>query len=195
MMVVSRFEKNSLPNKILCSFVLTAQPHQNIGNRNYCTACVYGNCANGFHTLRRRVIRRAYTIFFARTVEINARLMCLCFSVHKFPQYCVVVKNKEILGLKKRRVDNGKFTLWKKLLYYTHTSHRFVMAIKVFQLPVDSQMKSFYTSIKFIVVFHVNMLQQIHLPLNSVICKHEKIRTKTFQPNYMPITTLTQLLN
>ena len=43
-------------------------------------------------------------------------------------------------------------------------------------------MKTFYISIKFIVVFHVNMLQQLYLPQNSTICKHEKIPSKTFQP-------------
>ena len=43
------------------------------------------------------------------------------------------------------------------------------------ELPVDSQMKTFYKSIKFIVAFHVNMLQQHHLPVHSIICKHEKI--------------------
>ena len=31
-------------------------------------------------------------------------------------------------------------------------------------LPVDGQMRTFYRSIKFIVVFHVNMLPQLHLP-------------------------------
>ena len=33
-MIASRFEKKSLPTKILSSFALTAQPHQNIANRN-----------------------------------------------------------------------------------------------------------------------------------------------------------------
>ena len=33
-MIVSRLEKKSLPTKILCSFTLRAQPHQNIGNKN-----------------------------------------------------------------------------------------------------------------------------------------------------------------
>ena len=51
------------------------------------------------------------------------------------------------------------------------------------QLPVDSQMKTFYISIKFIVVFHVNMLQQLYLPVNSnIIGKEKKIPFKTFQP-------------
>ena len=34
MMIVSRFEKKSLPTKILSSFALTAQPHQDIANRS-----------------------------------------------------------------------------------------------------------------------------------------------------------------
>ena len=33
-MIVSRFEKKSLPTKILSSFAMTAQPHQNIANRS-----------------------------------------------------------------------------------------------------------------------------------------------------------------
>ena len=35
---------------------------------------------------------------------------------------------------------------------------------------------------KFVVAFHVNKLQQVHLPVNSIIGKHEKIPSKTFQP-------------
>ena len=34
MMIVSRFEKKSLPTKILISFDLLAQPHQNIAIRS-----------------------------------------------------------------------------------------------------------------------------------------------------------------
>ena len=44
-------------------------------------------------------------------------------------------------------------------------------------------MKTFYISIKFIVVFHVNMLQQLYLPVNSDICKHRKIPSKTIPGN------------
>ena len=36
-------------------------------------------------------------------------------------------------------------------------------------------------SIKFIVAFYVNILQQLQLPVNSVNGKHEKIPSKTFQ--------------
>ena len=46
--------------------------------------------------------------------------------------------------------------------------------------PVDSQMETFYISIKFIVVLHVNMLQQLHLPVNSIIPKHERNQLKLF---------------
>ena len=44
-------------------------------------------------------------------------------------------------------------------------------------------MKTFYISIKCIVVFHVNMLQQLYLPVNSDICKHRKISSKTIPGN------------
>ena len=47
----------------------------------YSTARVYVNCADEFGTLRRRVVRHVYTIFFARTVEKNTRLVCFCCSV------------------------------------------------------------------------------------------------------------------
>ena len=39
-------------------------------------------------------------------------------------------------------------------------------------------MKTFYISIKFIVAFYVNMLQQLHLPVNSINGKHEKYHLK-----------------
>ena len=43
-------------------------------------------------------------------------------------------------------------------------------------------MKTVYTSIKFIVASHLNMLQLLHLPENSVIKKREKIPPKNFKP-------------
>ena len=43
--------------------------------------------------------------------------------------------------------------------------------------PVDSQMETFYISIKFIVV---SMLQQLHLQVNSIISKHERNQLKLF---------------
>ena len=42
-------------------------------------------------------------------------------------------------------------------------------------LPEDSQMKTVYKSIKFIVEFHVDVLQQFHLPVNSIFRIHEII--------------------
>ena len=54
--------------------------------------------------------------------------------------------------------------------------------IKYKDLPADSQMKTFYISIKFIVAFHVNMLQQLHLSVNSINGKLEEIPSRTFQP-------------
>ena len=41
-------------------------------------------------------------------------------------------------------------------------------------------MKTFYISIIFFVAFHVNMLQQLRLPVNLIDGKHEKIPSKTF---------------
>ena len=41
-------------------------------------------------------------------------------------------------------------------------------------------MKTFYISIKFNVVFHFNMLQQLHLPVNSIIYKMRKYQLKLF---------------
>ena len=49
-------------------------------------------------------------------------------------------------------------------------------------LPVDSQIKTFYISIKFIAVFHVKISPQLRFSVNSIICKHEKILNKPFQP-------------
>ena len=43
-------------------------------------------------------------------------------------------------------------------------------------------MKTFYISIKFIVVFHVNTLQQLYLPVNSTICKQTKYHLNLFNP-------------
>ena len=77
----------------------------------YSTARVYVNCADEFHTLWRRVVRRVYTIFFARTVEKKMRdSRVFVIQCYKFLLYFIVVWNKGLQGLKKRRVDNGKFT-------------------------------------------------------------------------------------
>ena len=46
-------------------------------------------------------------------------------------------------------------------------------------LPVDGRNETFI-SVRFFAVFHVNTLQQIHHPANSIICKHEKNHRKLF---------------
>ena len=48
-------------------------------------------------------------------------------------------------------------------------------------------MKAFYISITFIVVFYVNMLQQLHLPVNLINGKHDNFSTYLIKP----ITTST----
>ena len=74
----------------------------------YGTASVYVCGADEFHTLRRIVVTREYTIFF-RTVEKNARLVCLCYSVLyvSFALRCCV--RQRTFRFEKRRVENGKF--------------------------------------------------------------------------------------
>ena len=50
-------------------------------------------------------------------------------------------------------------------------------------LPVDSQMKTFYISINFIVALHVNMLQRLHLPVNSTYLI-KPVKTSTVLSNW-----------
>ena len=50
-------------------------------------------------------------------------------------------------------------------------------------LPVDSQMKTFYISINFIVALHVNMLQRLHLPVNSIYLI-KPVKTSTLLSNW-----------
>ena len=49
-------------------------------------------------------------------------------------------------------------------------------------LPVDSQMKTFYISTNFIVALHVNMLQRLHLPVNSTYLI-KPVKTSTLLSN------------
>ena len=70
-----------------------------------------------------------------RTVEINARLMCLCYSVLQVPLYYIVEWNRELLGLKERRVENGKFISWKKLSCYTHACR---VALRIYWIASSS---------------------------------------------------------
>ena len=45
---------------------------------------------------------------------------------YKIPLYYIVVWNKELLGLKKRRVDKGKFYIMKKvIMLHSRMSRRF----------------------------------------------------------------------
>lgn len=51
--------------------------------------------------------------------------------------------------------------------------------VKVLQ---DGQTNTFLISIRFIFVFHVKMLPQLHFPGNSFIYEHERLPFRTFQP-------------
>ena len=84
------------------------------------TARVYVSCEDKFHTLRRRVVRRVYTIFLRARLKKMRDSCAFVIQCYKFPLYYIVEWNKELLGLKERQVDNGKFLWWKKLSCYTH---------------------------------------------------------------------------
>ena len=51
-------------------------------------------------------------------------------------------------------------------------------------------MKTFYISIKFNVVFHFNMLQQLHLPVNSIICKMRKYQEAKIMDSWLKDTNI-----
>ena len=62
--------------------------------------------------------------------------------------------------------------------------------------------ETFYISVKFIVVFHVNMLQQLQIPVSSINDKHEKIPSMIFfgcydqfYTNEVPLSLFSQLFN
>ena len=79
------------------------------------------------------------------------------------------------------------FRPWKNRIYTSDypasEGMKFVCTVNVYaSSTVDSQMKTFYLLITFIVVFHAHMLRQLHLSVNSINGKHEKIPSKTFQP-------------
>ena len=76
----------------------------------YRTSRVDVNCADKFHTLRRRVVRRVYTIFLRSRSKKCVIHLPLLFGAIIFPCISLLCEKKGILGLKKRRVDNGKFT-------------------------------------------------------------------------------------
>ena len=79
-------------------------------HRIYSTTRVYVNCADEFHTLLRRVVRRAYTIFLRVRSKKMRESCAFVIQRYKFPLYFSAVWNIGLLGLKKRWVDNGKFT-------------------------------------------------------------------------------------
>ena len=112
-MIVSRL---TLPAKILTSFALTAQPHQNIGNKS-------DRQIND--TEKRAYSHKHPPQSCLLILDMAFQTWCIC---HKFPIF--LDKGVQKLG-----------NIIKKVL------------------PVDSQMNTFYISIKLnIVVFHVNML-------------------------------------
>ena len=61
----------------------------------------------------------------------------------------------------------------------TGTGYKSIVKLRFCAQP----MYQIFVIILFCFVFvHVYMLQQLHLPVNSIICKHEKIPSQTFQP-------------
>ena len=76
----------------------------------YRTSRVDVNCADKFHTLRRRVVRRVYTIFLRSRSKKCVIHVPLLFGVIIFPYISLLCEKKGLLGFKKRRVDSEKFT-------------------------------------------------------------------------------------
>ena len=99
--------KNSTTHALL---LLTDKIQRPIDNGTHSTACADVNSVDEFHTLRRRVVRRVYTIFLRARSKKMRDSCAFVIQFSKFPLYFIVVGNKGLLGLKKRRVENGKFT-------------------------------------------------------------------------------------
>ena len=80
----------------------------------YSTTRADVNCTDEFRMLQYRVVKRVYTIFLRAKLKKCAIHVPLLFSA-MFPLYFIVVWNKGLLGLKKRRVDSHKASnaLWK----------------------------------------------------------------------------------
>ena len=109
------------------------RPHYSM----YSTSRVYVSCAGEFHTLRRRVVRRVYTIFLHARSKKMRDSCAFVIQCYKFPLYFIVVWNKGLLSLKKRWVDNGRFTLWKKtIMLHSWMSRRF--ASRIFRITCSS---------------------------------------------------------
>ena len=85
----------------------------------YNTAYIYVDCANVFHTLRRRVVRRAYTIFLRTRSKKMRDLSVFVIQCYKF--LCVTLLGKTRNFSIWKSDDTGKFTWWKKPSCYTHT--------------------------------------------------------------------------
>ena len=115
----------------------------------YSTTCADINCADEFHILRYRVVRRVYTIF------LRARLKKMCNSCAFVIQcyvsmYFIVVWNKGLLGLKKRQVDNGKFT----------------SSVTKQAMHCESKVRSF---IENLIVFFLILRAVINIPIPTII--------------------------
>ena len=76
----------------------------------YRTSRVDVNCADKFHTRRRRVVRRVYTNFLRSRSKKCVIHVPLLFGAIIFPYISLLYEKKGLLCFKKRRVDNGKFT-------------------------------------------------------------------------------------
>ena len=57
----------------------------------YSTARVYVNCADEFHTLRHRVVRRVYRIFLRARSKKMRDSCAFVIQCYKFPLYFIVV--------------------------------------------------------------------------------------------------------
>ena len=83
-----------------------------------------------FLQYRSRILRRriSYIRFFCAHGRKNARFMCLCYSVLEVSFIFHCCMKQRTSGLKKRRVDGGKFTLWKEL----HVTFMHVASLRAF---------------------------------------------------------------
>ena len=87
------------------------------------------NCADKFHTRRRRVVRRVHTILLRARSKKNARFMCLCYSVlwvsvfsaRSFP-HCR--QRKIYITKKSNHVTLTQVSL-RKIFWITSSSSRF----------------------------------------------------------------------
>ena len=71
---------------------------------------MHANCADEFHTLRCRAVKHKYTIILCAQSKKMGDSCAFVIQCYRFPLYYIIVWNKELLGLKKQQVNNGKFT-------------------------------------------------------------------------------------